>query len=65
MMKPLRFENRRLQETLGWAPPFDYQQCLARTYDPAVTIAAACRGAGSLAASNGRFKSRTRSSKSS
>lgn len=33
-LKPLRFENRRLRETLGWTPPFDYQQCLARTYGP-------------------------------
>jgi 2-alkyl-3-oxoalkanoate reductase len=32
MLKPLRFENRRLRETLGWTPPLDYQQCLARTY---------------------------------
>jgi 2-alkyl-3-oxoalkanoate reductase len=31
-LKPLRFENRRLRETLGWAPPLDYEQCLARTY---------------------------------
>jgi nucleoside-diphosphate-sugar epimerase len=33
--KPLRFENRRLRETLGWTPPFDYQQCVAQTYGPA------------------------------
>ena len=31
-LKPLRFENRRLRETLGWTPPLDYKQCLARTY---------------------------------
>ncbi len=31
---PLRFENRRLREKLGWTPPLDYQQCLARTYGP-------------------------------
>jgi nucleoside-diphosphate-sugar epimerase len=30
--KPLRFENRKLRETLGWTPPLDYRQCLARTY---------------------------------
>jgi 2-alkyl-3-oxoalkanoate reductase len=30
--KPLRFENRKLRETMGWTPPFDYQQCLVRTY---------------------------------
>jgi 2-alkyl-3-oxoalkanoate reductase len=35
MFKPLRFENRRLRETLGWTPPLDYRQCLARTYGPA------------------------------
>jgi len=38
---PLRFENRRLRETLGWAPLLDDQHCLARTYGPA-----APRGAG-------------------
>jgi len=32
MLKPLRFENRKLRETLGWTPPLDYQQCLVRTY---------------------------------
>jgi UDP-glucose 4-epimerase len=34
-LKPLRFENRRLQATLGWTPPLDYRQCLARTYGSA------------------------------
>jgi nucleoside-diphosphate-sugar epimerase len=34
-LKPLRFDNRRLQQTLSWTPPLDYQQCLARTYDSA------------------------------
>ncbi len=38
MLKPLRFENRRLRQTLGWTPPLDYQQCLLRTYGPAVAI---------------------------
>jgi 2-alkyl-3-oxoalkanoate reductase len=33
-LKPLRFENRRLQQTLGWSPPLDYQKCLALTYGP-------------------------------
>jgi UDP-glucose 4-epimerase len=33
-LKPLRFENRRLREMLEWTPPFDYRECLARTYDP-------------------------------
>jgi UDP-glucose 4-epimerase len=39
-LKPLHFENRKLRETLGWAPPLDYQQCLARTYGPTVPTAA-------------------------
>jgi UDP-glucose 4-epimerase len=39
-LKPLCFENRRLRETLGWSPPLDYQQCLARTYDAEVPTAA-------------------------
>ena len=34
-LKPLRFVNHRLRVTLGWTPPFDYDQCLARTHDPA------------------------------
>ena len=33
-LKPLRFDNRKLRETLGWTPPFDYEQCLERTYGP-------------------------------
>jgi nucleoside-diphosphate-sugar epimerase len=33
-LKPLRFESRGLKETLGWRPPLDYRQCLARTYGP-------------------------------
>ena len=37
-LKPLRFENRRLREVLGWTPPLDYQQCLARTYGPAARV---------------------------
>jgi nucleoside-diphosphate-sugar epimerase len=49
MLKPLRFENRRLRETLGWTPPLDYRQCLARTYGPAPR-ADGRSGAGSLAA---------------
>jgi len=36
-LKPLRFTNQRLRETLGWSPPFNYQQCLARTHGAAVT----------------------------
>lgn len=33
-LKPLRFDNRKLRDTFGWTPPLDYQQCLARTYNP-------------------------------
>jgi nucleoside-diphosphate-sugar epimerase len=62
-LKPLRFENRRLRETLGWIPPLDYQQCLARTYGPAAP--AERWGAASLAVSNSRCKPRNRFSKSS
>jgi len=40
-LKPLRFENRKLRETLGWTPPLDYRQCLARTYGPVPTSAEA------------------------
>jgi 2-alkyl-3-oxoalkanoate reductase len=32
--KPLRFENRRAREVLGWKPPLDQRQCLVRTYGP-------------------------------
>jgi UDP-glucose 4-epimerase len=32
MLKPLHFDNRKLRKTLGWTPPFNYQQCLARTF---------------------------------
>ena len=64
-LKPLRFENRRLRETLGWTPPLDYQQCLERTYGPAAPTAAWRLGVGSLALSNSRFKWRNRFSKSS
>jgi 2-alkyl-3-oxoalkanoate reductase len=33
-LKPLRFENRRLRDTLRWTPRLDYRECLARTYGP-------------------------------
>jgi nucleoside-diphosphate-sugar epimerase len=33
-MKPLRYTNRRAQQLLGWRPPFDYAECLRRTYGP-------------------------------
>ena len=48
-LKPLRFDNRRLRETLGWTPPLDYQQCLARTYGPTTPTPAERPSAGSLA----------------
>jgi UDP-glucose 4-epimerase len=64
-LKPLRFENRRLRETLGWTPPLDYQQCLVRTYGQAAPTAPGRSGAGSLARSNSRFKWRNRFSNSS
>jgi nucleoside-diphosphate-sugar epimerase len=35
-LKPLRFENQKLRMTLGWTPPLNYEQCLARTYGPTV-----------------------------
>ena len=31
-LKPLRFDDRKLRDTLGWTPPFDYAECLKRTY---------------------------------
>jgi len=31
-LKPLRFSNRHAQEVLGWRPPLDLQECLARTF---------------------------------
>jgi nucleoside-diphosphate-sugar epimerase len=31
-MKPLRYTNQRVREVLGWQPPLDYRQCLARTF---------------------------------
>ena len=37
-LKPLRFDNRKLRETLGWTPPLDYRQCLERSYDRAASL---------------------------
>lgn len=31
-LKPLRYTNRRAREVLGWKPPLDHRECLARTY---------------------------------
>ncbi len=33
-LRPLRFENRRAHEVLGWRPPLDHRACLERTYGP-------------------------------
>jgi nucleoside-diphosphate-sugar epimerase len=33
-LKPLRYTNHRAQELLGWRPPYDYAECLRRTYGP-------------------------------
>jgi 2-alkyl-3-oxoalkanoate reductase len=41
-LKPLRFESRRLQQTLGWSPPLDYKACLARTYGSVALPGASC-----------------------
>lgn len=30
--KSLRFSNRKLRRVLGWSPPLDHRECLARTY---------------------------------
>ncbi|WP_316196780.1 NAD(P)-dependent oxidoreductase [Bradyrhizobium sp. SZCCHNS3053] len=51
MLKPLRFDNRKLRDTLGWTPPLDYEQCLARTYGPlpASTAAPASWSSGTAA----------------
>jgi len=65
-LKPLRFENRRLRETLGWTPPLDYQQCLTRTYARATPpTATVSRVVGSVEVAKNRFIRRNRFSKSS
>ncbi|HLQ23049.1 MAG TPA: NAD(P)-dependent oxidoreductase [Gemmatimonadales bacterium] len=33
-IKPLRYTNRRARQVLGWRPPLDFRECLARTYGP-------------------------------
>jgi UDP-glucose 4-epimerase len=30
--RPVRYRTQRLREALGWRPPLDFEQCLARTY---------------------------------
>ena len=34
--KPLRFDNRKLREVLGWAPPLGPEERLRRTYGPPI-----------------------------
>lgn len=36
-LKPLRYTNRHARELLGWQPPLDFAECLARTYGPALS----------------------------
>ena len=44
-LKPLRFTNRHAREVLGWQPPLDFQECLARTFGaPPLAVAAASAG---------------------
>jgi UDP-glucose 4-epimerase len=33
-LKPLRYTHRRACRVLGWRPPFDHRECLARTFGP-------------------------------
>jgi UDP-glucose 4-epimerase len=33
-LKPLTYTNRRAKDVLGWSPPLDYRECLARTFGP-------------------------------
>jgi nucleoside-diphosphate-sugar epimerase len=56
-LKPLRFENHRLRETLGWTPRLSYRECLERTYCAAPT-GAPRPGVGSLAGLKSRFNAR-------
>lgn len=64
-LKPLRFENRKLRETLEWTPPLGYQECLERTYGPAAPTAAGRSRPDSLPVANRRFNLRNRFSKNS
>jgi UDP-glucose 4-epimerase len=47
-LKPLRFENRKLRETLGWTPLLSYQQCLERTYGPLTLTPARVQSRGTI-----------------
>ena len=33
-LKPLRYTNKHAREVLGWKPPHDLKECLARTFGP-------------------------------
>lgn len=46
-LKPLRFTNRRVRETLGWTPPLNYRECLRQTFG-AATSTRRSRGRGRL-----------------
>jgi len=37
-LKPLRYTNQRVREVLGWEPPLDLRECLARTYGAARSL---------------------------
>jgi nucleoside-diphosphate-sugar epimerase len=38
-LKPLRYTNARAKEILGWQPPLDFRECLARTFSTRSTPA--------------------------
>ena len=63
-LKPLKFENRKVRETLSWTPPVDYEQCLARTYGRTEPVAGTL-SAGIRDVSNSRLSFRNRFSKNS
>jgi nucleoside-diphosphate-sugar epimerase len=51
-LRPLRYTNRRAQEVLGWRPPLDFRECLARTFGAVGTPASDLElAAGAAAAS--------------
>jgi nucleoside-diphosphate-sugar epimerase len=43
--KPLRFDNRKLREVLGWSPPLAHAERLRKTYGPATSATTAQRPA--------------------
>jgi nucleoside-diphosphate-sugar epimerase len=44
-LKPLRYTNRRAHDILGWTPPLEYQECLARTFAPEERVVPPVRAA--------------------